>query len=437
MSGSVRRLIVAAALALPPVLATCSKNAEAPKIPSMLVQPLVGDQRGGLAGYAVNLRPAVRVTDSTGHTIPGASVTFAVTGGGGSGTGLTATTDGNGIAQVGSWVLGGSAGVNTMTATVTATGFTGGQHTFADTGYAAGYTITIHQYGPAMPAAAQAAFDSAVAKWQRIIYRPLTLVNLVVPAGTCAPGTPKDSEPTTGLVILAAVDSIDGPGKTLAQAFPCEARASNGLSVFGVMLFDSADVGTLSSTTLRSVILHEMGHVIGFGTLWGPPNPPVQADCIRLQSNPPGTVQDTYFSCPKATAAFDSSGGLNYFGSGQGTPAGNKVPVENCGTAPFVSPTCGAGTVNSHWREVVMFNELMTGFINSSVPNPLSVITVAAQEDLGYTVNYAAADPYSHAFTAPPAGGVAPPVWLGNDVLHRPIYVVDARGAIVRVIPPR
>jgi hypothetical protein len=64
---------------------------------------------------------------------------------------------------------------------------------------------------------------------------------------------------------------------------------------------------------------------------------------------------------------------------------------------------------------------------------PLSLVTVAAQEDIGYTVNYAAADPYSHIFTAPPAGGAAP-VPMGDDIRHGPIYVVDQAGAVLRMI---
>ncbi len=109
-----------------------------------------------------------------------------------------------------------------------------------------------------------------------------------------------------------------------------------------------------------------MGHVLGFGTLWDQsPNA-----CWRSPSSPPGTIQDTYFSCPKARAAFDSVGGTTYTGGGSSPPAGNKVPVENCGTSPFVSPVCGGGTVNGHWREVVLGNELMTGYVNGG-SNPL------------------------------------------------------------------
>lgn len=67
-------------------------------------------------GAAVSPRPAVRLKDSFGNDVAGASVTFAVASGGGSATGTTPTTDASGVATVGSWTLGSSAGANTMTA---------------------------------------------------------------------------------------------------------------------------------------------------------------------------------------------------------------------------------------------------------------------------------------------------------------------------------
>ena len=222
-------------------------------------------------------------------------------------------------------------------------------------------------------------------------------------------------------MIFARFDSIDGPGKILGQAGPCLVRVSNGLSLVGVMEFDSADIATLNaSSQLNDVMLHEMGHVLGFGTLWS-----FQVSCLQLPSGT-GSVLDTYFSCPKARAAFDSSGGLSYTGASLSPPGGNKVPVENCGAS---SPTgCGQGTVNSHWREPAFVNELMTGYINSG-PNPLSVVTVAAQEDLGYTVNYDAADPYVHTFTVSAPTGVAP-VFMGDDIRHGRILAVDVMGRV-------
>ena len=42
-----------------------------------------------------------------------------------------------------------------------------------------------------------------------------------------------------------------------------------------------------------------------------------------------------------------------------------------------------------------MGRELMTGFINSNAVNPLSAITLGAMEDMGYVVDFTAADPYT------------------------------------------
>jgi hypothetical protein len=389
----------------------------------------LGNGQPGLVGYAVNVRPAVRVTDAGAAPLSGLTVTFAVASGGGSVTGATATTNSSGIAQVGGWTLGTSPGVNTLTATVTGSGISGSPVTFSATGQAAAYTIQFQNIGPALSPAVQAAMNAAVAKWQSIIYGALSTTNVSAAAGTCGNSSPALNQTVTGLLILVKFDSIDGPGKILGQAGPCYIRTSNSLSVLGQMTFDTADAATMvSNGTLGTVVLHEMGHVIGFGTLWS--QSPIS--CVQLPSGPPGTISDTYFSCAKARAAFDSMGGSSYTGAGLTPPAGNKVPVENCGTSPYVYPTCSAGTVNSHWRELVFGTELMTGYVSSGA-SPLSLLSAAAQEDLGYTVNYAGADAYSQAFSARAAGrGLV--VQMGDDVYRGPLYAVDEAGRIVRVI---
>jgi hypothetical protein len=66
------------------------------------------------------------------------------------------------------------------------------------------------------------------------------------------------------------------------------------------------------------------------------------------------------------------------------------VPVENSG---------GPGTRDSHWRESILTNELMTGYANTG-PMPLSRITIGSLQDIGYSVNYAAADPYTPSLSA-------------------------------------
>jgi hypothetical protein len=414
-------------------LAALSFSATATPRPAN-VAPYSGANLMGLVSYPVNLRPAVRVTDASNLPVSGAAVTFAVVAGGGSLTGGTTTTNTNGIAQVGSWTLGSAPARNTMTATVAGTGIVGNPVTISDTGAAAVYTIQLQYYGAVVPTATeQAAFTAAITKWQTLIYQHVgPPIQVTAPANACGAGEPAWNQLVTDVLILAKFDSIDGPGKTLAQAGPCFIRTSNGLTLTGIMVFDTADVGMLiANGQLTTVILHEMTHVLGLGTLWNqPPNA-----CLLLPSTPPGTIQDTYFGCPKGRAAFDSMGGTSYTGGGSSPPAGNKVPVENCGTAPYVSPTCGPGSVNGHWRKGVLGNELMTGFLDPSI-NPLSVLSVAAQEDLGYTVNYAGADAFSHIFTAPPvvSGASRSGVSMGDDIRHGPIYVMDATGVVVRVI---
>ncbi len=72
-----------------------------------------------LAGAAVSVTPAVRVTDQRGAWMSGVTVTFAVASGGGSVTGGSATTNSAGVATVGSWILGATPGPNTLMASVT------------------------------------------------------------------------------------------------------------------------------------------------------------------------------------------------------------------------------------------------------------------------------------------------------------------------------
>ena len=388
----------------------------------------VGDSQTGLVGWAVNVRPAVRIVDTSNTPVSGRSVTFAVAGGGGSVVTATVTSNALGIAQVGRWVLGTAAGVNTLTATAAGLG----SYTFTATGQTAAYPIQIMNIGPPLSAPVQAALDSAQAKWQRIIYRSVgTWPNLSEAAGQwCGgtPGSPAISQAVPGLLILVKFDSIDGPGKILGEAGPCYVRPGTDFTIGGLMFFDTADVATMvGNGTLNSVMLHEMGHVIGFGTLWGYNN-----NCLALPSDT-AHAYDTYFSCGNGQAAFDSIGGLTYTGASLSPPGGNKVPVENCGAS---SPSgCGAGTINSHWREPVFGNELMTGYVNLGA-NPLSLVTAAQFADMGYGVNYAAADPYTHPFTARAAAGAAP-IPMGDDILHRPILEVDQQGRVVRIRPAR
>ncbi len=101
-----------------------------------------GDGQTAVAGTAVGVDPAVLVVDADANPVSGVTVTFAVASGGGTVTGASPTTDAAGIATVGKWKLGNTAGSNSMTAT--SAGLTGSPLTFtatATTGTPANVTI--------------------------------------------------------------------------------------------------------------------------------------------------------------------------------------------------------------------------------------------------------------------------------------------------------
>ena len=169
--------------------------------------------------------------------------------------------------------------------------------------------------------------------------------------------------PTTvdDIRIVAELGSIDGPGGILGQAGPTSVRTTSSLPATAEMTFDIADVEAMGLEMFAEVVLHEMAHSLGIGSIWG-----------RL-----GLVTDGLYTGEDAVAEYVELGG---------NAAG--IPVEQDG---------GGGTAGSHWDEETFGNELMTGYINLG-DNPLSEMTAAAFADLGYTLapNYGGvAEPYS------------------------------------------
>lgn len=214
------------------------------------------------------------------------------------------------------------------------------------------YIIDVRFKG-GLTTAQQAAFETAAARWSRIITADV-------------PSVIVEGETIDDLVIDASGVAIDGRGGILGQAGPTQLRPGSFLPAAGVMEFDSADLATMERDgSLVSVITHEMGHVLGIGTNW---------DELGLRQGA-GTVNPT----------FTGANAMREFATLSGGSATRAVPLANVG---------GPGTRDGHWRESVFGNELMTGFLNDGA-NPLSRLTIAALQDMGYEVSYASADPYA------------------------------------------
>lgn len=372
-----------------------------------------GGYQGAMVGTAVPVAPAVVLRDGAGAGVPGVTVNFAVTAGGGSVTSTSAVTNASGVASSGAWTLGAVADLNTLTASVA--GLPGAPVVFRGAGCVGSgpaYEITVCITTP-MTAGQRAVFTNSANRWSTIIKGDLPSLAGSLGANACGLPHPSVNMTYDDLLIFAAVADIDGPGAVLGRAGPCVSRTgTGGLPVIGVMEFDGADLTNMESNgTLLSVILHEMGHVLGIGTIW---------TRFGLLQNPStaGSPLDTYYSGAGGLAGFEAIGGATYTG-------GAKVPVENTG---------GPGTMNGHWRETVLRNELMTGFINGGgVANPLSQLTVRSLADLGYTVDPAAADPFSLTFALRDGPDTRPAFKLHNDIFNGPRFTLEKGGRFTRI----
>jgi hypothetical protein len=363
--------------------------------------PVAGNGQSARAGVAVPAAPAVRVADAGNQPVPGVAVRFSVARGGGSVTGADQLTNSNGIATVGAWMVGPS-GVNTLEATVDDAALAGEPAVFvATTTPAAGYDIDVRYLGT--PSSSQLlAFAEAEVRWESIITGDVEDGPIDVGAGTCGTNSPALSETLDDVIIFATLRPIDGPLGILGQAGPCFVRTPGNLTAVGLMEFDVDDLDLLDGNgVLDDVILHEMGHVLGIGSLW--PDDGLLADAGGA---------DPHFTGAGAIEAFNDAGGTTYPDA--------KVPVENMG---------GPGTRLSHWRESVLGRELMTGFVELD-GNPLSAITIRSLADQGYQVDVGQADPYDLASALRIAGG-RPPLLLHDDVLHLPVRRLDARGRAI------
>ena len=361
--------------------------------PAVDLQKVFGDNQQGVTGIALSVAPAVRVVDAFSNPIGNVAVTFSPGANSGTVTPSIAQTDANtGIAFATSWILGTGA---TQSLAAASSSVPAKSVTFTATGVTSLYGITVRYVGTLPSASQQAAVNRSVAKWRSIVLSNSGTSRFNTNVGACGRSwMPAVDTTVTNLVIYANIGPIDGVGGVLGNANACGFHAATGLTGFATMQFDSADLDALDASGLTdAVITHEIGHTLGIGGF---------AWTSRGLLTDAGTA-DPIFTGTQARAQFVALGG--------GAFTGRIVPVENTG---------GAGTRDVHWRETVFRNELMTGFVNTGA-NPLSRVTIGALADIGYAVNYSAADTYTFvSFLRSPFDAPERVIELGNDVVPIP-----------------
>jgi hypothetical protein len=161
------------------------------------------------------------------------------------------------------------------------------------------------------------------------------------------------------LKITAEMTTIDGAGGILGQAGPTAIRTGSSsdpyLPATATMQFDVADAASFAAD-FDAIILHEMLHSVGFGSIW---------------SYFPGLVSGGGFTGNNAVTQYHAD-----FAESAGS-----IPVEQDG---------GSGTAGSHWDEDRFTTELMTGYIDqtdSTTHMYVADMTIASLADLGYELS--------------------------------------------------
>lgn len=185
-------------------------------------------------------------------------------------------------------------------------------------------------------------------------------------------GLPQDSyngQAIDDVSIDLTMTNIDGQLGVAAQGRPLSVRSSDGatpdgLTVTGEIQFDLADMQLfLDNGTLDDLGLHEMMHILGFGTLWEVPGVRDWVDSSTVPNtatkNPWDTILINEYSSPRTL---------------------------DTGDRPLVETEGGQGSLG-HWSEAVYGDELMTSVINVN-GNFLSDMTLLALEDLGYAIDW-------------------------------------------------
>lgn len=156
------------------------------------------------------------------------------------------------------------------------------------------------------------------------------------------------------LHLTAVINAIDGSGGYLGVGGTLVERPGSFLPSEGYFRFDEADVaGSYSKGNFEDVIMHEVLHAMGFGTIW--------ADKGLIEE----VGGQTRFTGEAATALYNSE-----FAEIAANDAGSEFGVPLSGD-------------DSHWNHNLFTREMMTSSLYGS-GNYMSDMSIAALHDMGY-----------------------------------------------------
>ena len=237
----------------------------------------------------------------------------------------------------------------------------------------AGFSITYEIQGDNNPDGFEDALEEAIARWEEIVVGDLPNMRIPFGAATHEADSVRvfgvrydipEGKLVDDLHLIVRVDPILPIGNpTIASAAGWLYRTDN-TGYLGLVQYDLDDIfEDLQDGSAVETLVHEIGHAFMFPWRW-------QELGLNVGGNYVG---------PNAVREYETLRGV--------VRDGQPVPLE---------PGDEPGTSGFHISEDVFDNELMTGYDNGpGVLQPLSRLSIAMTEDIGYRVDYSVADPYT------------------------------------------
>ncbi|MBE9029072.1 VCBS repeat-containing protein [filamentous cyanobacterium LEGE 11480] len=177
----------------------------------------------------------------------------------------------------------------------------------------------------------------------------------------------------------------DGSPDTVTLAFAGPNIVSDGQTLFiqsGNATINRRRLGTIDADSLRNLFIHEFSHVLGFGTIWEPLN-------FRLGD---GTIRQIGIR-GDATSLIDPALSLYRADSYAGWAYGELLRDAGFTTETIPTAVPIEAEFFAHWAESVFQTEALTPIASTGL-QPISNLTLAAFRDLGWNVNFGAAEAY-------------------------------------------
>ena len=232
-----------------------------------------------------------------------------------------------------------------------------------------------------LPTRVLQSMDRVTVRWRRVLRTAPTGEFVRLAVGECRNAVSVGAF-ITGVRVLVRLDTL--ASRIAGQGGPCVIRAT-GLPLLGTVSLNILNYNTLSDRKLDDLILHEVGHVLGIGTIWG------RGALAPLVDGGTDAI-DPIFVGVNALGAFARLGQSRRF-------TGRTVPLQ----------------LNSrgHWRGDAFAGEVMAPSLVAAA-QPTSAVTVAALRDMGWDAELEAYEEFT-----------------------LPEVVLQAPGLTARVVSPR